>query len=557
MLSLLTKNLFKRFFTLLLFTSFCYLSILAQEVIVITENKIQIEIPSELSATLATNSGNTKNIIRSWYSSIGYLNAKIEEVSKNKFDLTRGCVFSVSDFNIENGSFSSRSKSDLGEYSKDMIEQEVEFILKQLEKEGFLFAKAVISSFGPDLESCEVSISLNIEQGNRFVSHGILFPGAKLNKPAFLQQVSGYRDSVTITTSLLEDLVLNLIQSELFEQVGNPEVYLEEAKPIIVIPVEERVLNQFNGLLGYVPDQNGNGQIVGDFELSLWNVLNQGNKIGLAYQRLRPETSRLNVGVSQDYLGSIPAGIAFNFDFYQNDTTYQTRSLSLNSYYSISRGLKLTGGISSSTSVSGNNISFNLEPDGKKRSAELGFQYTTLNNVDVPTKGVQFEISFGVSNKSVDIDSVRAFSQQYIHSKAAYYIPISNKSVLAFSANSFFLTANRFTENDLIRFGGANSFRGYTEEQFRASELVWGDFEYRFLANRYSYLFAFGAVGRYQRPQLITETDQTFKVTDTLYSTGFGISYKIRIGRLKFTYALSPDENIGNGKVHLGIKTKL
>jgi outer membrane protein assembly factor BamA len=119
------------------------------------------------------------------------------------------------------------------------------------------------------------------------------------------------------------------------------------------------------------------------------------------------------------------------------------------------------------------------------------------------------------------------------------------------------LEAYRVTFNDLIRFGGANSFRGYAEEQFQAGRLLWGDIEYRFLLDRNSYLFVFGAAGRFHRPKLLTETSNQFQTTDNLYSTGFGMSYQTRIGRLKFTYAISPEESIGNGKVHFGIRTGL
>ena len=137
------------------------------------------------------------------------------------------------------------------------------------------------------------------------------------------------------------------------------------------------------------------------------------------------------------------------------------------------------------------------------------------------------------------------------------YFPIFDKSVIAFSSQGYFVTSNDFTDSDLIRFGGANSFRGYSEEQFRASQLIWGDIEYRFLVNRSSYLFGFGAVGAFNRPKLLTEDDDSFQISDWLISTGFGISYRIKIGRLKFTYAISPNESIGNGKVHVGIVTRL
>ncbi|GAB5409152.1 MAG: BamA/TamA family outer membrane protein [Balneolaceae bacterium] len=533
------------------------LPIYAQGVISVTENKNEILLPSIIQQQLLNPSANIEQIILQWFSSNGYLNAKIDKVDVNQFEVSKGCKFKLSEIILEGEIPKDISISTIEFYSKDGLQHLVEAILQDLEKKGFLFSKIEIASILPELETCEVSVVLNFDTGKQLMSEGILFPGAKSNKPEYLKRISGFRDSVLITSDFLQELKINLEVSELFEEVAIPELFFDEEDAIIVIGVQEKILNQFDGLLGYVPDQNGNGQIVGDFQLSLWNVLNQGNGMELEYQRLRPETSRLNIGVSQDWFGSIPVGLGFKFNLYQNDTTFQTRNINLDSYYVISKGLRLTGSIGQVSSTSSDDVPIILEPDGKKQYAELGFRYSTLNTIDVPTSGIRFGVSFGVSNKSVEIDSIRAFSQRFIHSEASFYIPVSNKSVLAFSTQAYFLNSDKVTENDLFWFGGANSFRGYSEEQFRASRLFWGDVEYRFLVNRSSYLFAFGALGAYHRTRLLTELDSSFEVSDFLSSTGFGISYKIKIGRLKFTYAISPEESIGNGKVHLGIVTRL
>ena len=443
-----------------------------------------------------------------------------------------------------------------GSYSEEKAQAAILSLLNELEQEGYLFAKAEITDLNV-LDNCEIQLMVALDRGNQHFTKAILFPGAKANKPEYLSRIAGFRDSVLVTSTLLRGYRSSLIQSELFEDVGTPEIYLEEGNPVVVIPVEERSLNQFDGLVGYVPDASGEGQFVGDFELSLWNVLNQGNGIDLLYQRLRPETSRLNVGVSQDWFGAVPVGAGFKFNLYQNDTTYQTRNLEVGSWYQVQAGLRITGKLGTVTSVTGNSGLYTPEPDGKKWYAELGFRYTNTDYPEVPTRGLRFQVSLGAARKNVEVDSSGTFGLQYGTGDGSWFIPVTRKTVFAISTHAYFLLGDKFTESDLIRFGGANSLRGYSEEQFRASRMLWGDIEYRYLMTRSSYLFAFGGAGGYHRPKLLTESDSAFKTSDILYSTGIGISYKIRIGRLKFTYAVSPQESIGNGMVHLGIVTSL
>ena len=95
----------------------------------------------------------------------------------------------------------------------------------------------------------------------------------------------------------LDRIRRNLSSSELVEQVSDPVIYLENDNYVVLFEVKEQNLNQLDGLIGFVPDETGKGQIVGDLDISLWNVLREGNTFELQYQRLKPETSRLNLGI--------------------------------------------------------------------------------------------------------------------------------------------------------------------------------------------------------------------------------------------------------------------
>ncbi len=419
---------------------------------------------------------------------------------------------------------------------------------------GYWNASATISKFDIDTLQRTVNIAGVLRKGELVKISDVVFSGNRLNSDNYLYKVAGIRDSIIANQQNLRQIKRNLISSELFEEVSDPVVYLDERQYLLYIRTQERNLNNLDGLIGYVPDANGDGQIVGDLNISLWNVIIEGNAFNFLYQRLKPETSRLNLGLEQHWIGGIPISLGFNFSFFQNDTTYQTRELALNAFYRINTELKLIGGVYSGSSVSGNNF-ISPEPDGNKQGSELGFEYSTLNSFDVPTSGIKLRVLYGIGNKDIEDDSLATFRQQSLSASINGYLPIFSRSVIATRLNGFYISGKELTENDLIRFGGANSFRGYAEEQFLASELIWGDAEYRFLTERSSYLFIFGAAGYYQRSRLYAEPNNSFEQNDFLYSGGFGISYKTQIGRLTFSYALSSTENIGNGKVHFGIKT--
>lgn len=525
----------------------------------IYDNGTEISFPDSVQIQLMEESSVAHEIVLKWLTADGYLNASIDSIYQRKIYLDRNCAFELKMllWNYGGKKDTVLTENSKGRYTQQTLRGEIESRLFELSKEGYPFASAEIIRFNPDYENCTVSVEINMDPGNKTKASEIYFSGIEINSQDYLRKISRFWSGEIITPGYLQFLRSNLNASELFNFVGEGQILMREGEPVIVFEVQERSLNKFDGLIGYVPDAVGNGQIVGDVELSLWNVLSQGNGFNFYYQRLRPETSELEVDVSQDWIGEVPIGLLAGFQFYQNDTTYQSREFDLEGSYRVSRGFKLTGGIEFQSSVSGSNIPAVVEPDGNKRTARLGFEYTNLDRFDVPTSGNRLSVSYGIANKNLQEDSTGAFVQNVLEMEARQYIPLFERSVLALSMQGFLLEADRVTFNDLIRFGGANSFRGYSEEQFRAAQLLWGDVEYQFLLDRQSYLFVFGAIGRYHRPQLLTETNNKFQITNNLYSTGFGLSYQTRIGRLKFTYAISPEESIANGKVHFGIRTEL
>jgi outer membrane protein assembly factor BamA len=522
------------------------------------EEENEIQLPDSIRNQLANNQVGVHEILLIWLGNQGYLNAAIHKSDHNQVIIDRNCAFQLQQLSVD---FMDTTQSDFilqinERYTRQALQSHIETLLQDLGAQGYPFAKAEITTLTPDSEECTLQVNVTIDKGEKAAISGIYFSGNEINSQDYLTKIARFEPGEIITPGYLRFLRNNLNSSELFNFVSEGHILLENGNPVVVFEVQERSMNLFDGLLGYVPDASGKGQIVGDVSLSLWNVFTQGSGLNFEYQRLRPETSELNLGVSQDWIGNLPVGLSAGLQIYQNDTTYQSRDVEVNGYYRISGSFKLIGGINYEATVSGNDNLNIIEPDGRKRTANLGFQYSNLDNYEVPTLGNRLSVIYGIANKNLEQDSVGSFIQNSLRIEAAQYIPMGNSSVIAFSAQAFLLEADKVTTNDLIRFGGANSFRGYAEQQFRAGRLLWGDVEYRFMLDRRSYLFTFGAVGGYYRPKLLTELNDSFRNTDYLYSTGFGLSYQTQIGRLKFTYAISPEESLSNGKVHFGITTQ-
>jgi translocation and assembly module TamA len=526
------------------------------------ERSIQVLENGEISRSIILPEENQKSTIQqlsAFYTDKGYFDVQISSADEEPIQVKTGQRYRIRSlaFELEVDSVFVVYEITGEFYSTELIEKRIKEEYLKAVKEGYLNAKVSIEEINLDSLSKTVSITAKKIRGEQIRVSKIIFKGNTINSQRYLSRLAQMEDSLVASKENLNQIRRNLSSSELVEQVSDPVIYLENDNYVVLFEVKEQNLNQLDGLIGFVPDETGKGQIVGDLDISLWNVLREGNAFELQYQRLKPETSRLNLGISQDWIANIPLSIGVDFSFYQNDTTYQTRNIGLTGSYLLNSDLSIKSRIYSQNSSSGSESDFSKEPDGSKQGGDLGFNYSKLDRREVPTSGVSLDVIYGVANKDIQEDSALAFRQQRLETKVRGYIPLFEKSVLATSINGFYVIGDQFTESDLVRFAGANSLRGYSEEQFTASELLWGDIEYRFLTDQYSYLFLFTAAGVYKRPQLYSETDNSFTQKDFLYSGGFGLSFRTAIGRLKFTYALSSTETFGNGKVHFGIRTSL
>lgn len=535
------------------------------EWVIVEENK-ELRVPDELKNRLRSSGspGDIKQAFRAYYFSEGYFNVQVDSVNviqkrafiqKNeRFRFGRIEVKAEGfDYGISTGGF----------FSVERLQNENQRLVAHYENKGYPLVEVQIRKIEPDYSSHTVDVAIGVDAGERWFAEELLLTPTRKVGQDFVMMASGYRDSLLITPQNLREIRRNINNTGYFDEVGEPELLVKDGKKTIFIPLTERNPNFFDGLVGFVPTPDNRSQIVGEAELGLANAFTDGSMINFAFQRLNPEESRLNIGYEQFFIAGLPLDISGSFMFFQQDTNYQQRQFELEGRYRATSSLSLTGSVNLNSVTANDDVPGFTEIDGESNVGFFGFEYNTLNHPFVSTSGLNLSVSFGLGTKRVSLDDSglgvgdERIRQRILKGSAGWYLPFRPNQVFLVEGNFYFMDAGQFTLSDLIRFGGANSFRGYEEEQFQASRMGWGNVEYRYLVNRNSYLFGFATAGGYHRPELITDINQQLKKTEFLYSSGFGLSYRTAVGQLRFSYALSPQQDLGNGKIHFGIVTSI
>lgn len=535
------------------------------------------QLPSSLIDLIRSqnNSDIIQSEIQEWLADEGYLDASLDSVRMGRDSVEiyvrEGCRYTLEALNIsvdqdtastDVSAFQLRSSYTGRVFSDRLLREISSEWLTYFEDLGYYLGEFKIESIKKNTSRCTIDLQATIRPGEITRVEGVRFTDLNRNKANYLRRVSGIRKGERITPGLLDRGRRNLINSGLFEDVSDGELILLDNKPFVLYEVTEQQLNFFDGLIGYQPDPGGSGNIAGYGDILLRNTIAEGNVLDLRYEQLQPLVSKLNITAEQHFVGGLPIHFGAGLHFTQQDSSYLVRDVNLNGGYRLFPGLELIGTVRAERS-SVAEAGITSEALGSRANFYgLGFHLRNTNRYRVPTKGFESRVMLERGRRFISEERFRdetggSFSQTILRSMVRGYIPFGNRQVLAPRLQAMFLESPHYLITDLFRFGGAESFRGFREDQFRGSSVVWGELEGRYMLDRNSYLFLFGAYGLYDRPQLLNEATNVLSNSERLTSAGFGLAFQSPLGIIKFSYAVSPNKDLANGNVHVGISTGL
>lgn len=542
-------------------------------------DRFEIPLPPDISITSDTSLFKQREYIFSTLLKDGYFNASIDSISISESEnsttifSSRGCRFVLESLQtsvFRNGETVDELMEGFrpifsrgNRFSIRGLESEINRLIQHFEQRGYMLVRISIKEMLPDAESCTVVTLLEVDTGDQLFVEDVLVSELSRNNPDFIRIASGVRPGMLITPTVMRNARLNLDNTELFETVEEPEIVSREGAYFLYFDLDETRTNAFDLLLGLVPKTGGGNDIIGSGELMVRNAMLDGSRLFLSFERLQPFVTKLDMSYDAYWLFGTPIGAGVHFNFLQQDSTYQVRNFGLNGSWALSATTSILATLrqESASSNAAPNIPVRIL-DASAWFAGIGARYVDTDNRLNPTSGFEANFLFETGIKRITDSRVTQFTdrrrlnQQEINANIRAFVSPFRRQVIAPSLNGYMMISKEFTENDLNRFGGATSLRGFREDQFQSSLMLWSDLEYRYLLDRSSFAFLFAALGYYERPRLITEPSSQPNITEWLYSYGFGFRYGTPIGIMKFTYAISGEDDFTNGKVHVGLRAR-
>lgn len=451
-------------------------------------------------------------------------------------------------------------------FSRRNIKALIDKSLSSYENTGYPFAKVTFKEI--KLINNQISSSLILEKGKFFTIDSIINKGdAKISK-YFIEQYLDVFKGEPYNESHIKNLSVRAAELVFVQEKKPFEVIFKENSVDIYTYFNKKKANQFYGILGVLPNNNTQGKLLltGDINLFLINSFSAGEWIKFNWAKPGVESQKLYVGFDYPFIYKFPLGLKLDFDLYKKDSSYVNISGKYGLKFKIRGKMFLHAFIKRESGALINTNGFEYltalpeNIDYKSSIAGVGVTGDNFDYFYNPTKGYEIEFYAGAGKKTIKrnaslpeilFENVDLNSSTYeIYFSSRYYLPISKKGTLKFSAKSGQKINSNLFKNELFRLGGLKTIRGFDEESIFASSYYLLSLEPRYIFEKNSALFLFGDFGRIE-----SETSEQRNL-DYPIGMGIGTEFETKSGIFSVSYAVGRQQGnpfvLRSAKIHFG-----
>lgn len=433
------------------------------------------------------------------------------------------------------------------------------------ENQGFPFAELKMDSL--EVEGSLISGVMNFNSGPLITWDSLEIAGESKTKVQYLQQLIGLSPGEPFSQSRLEKAAQTIRRSPYITLVGEPELTFQtqQAKPIFSI--QDRRVNVFDGVVGFLPNQNEPGKVLitGEVDLRLYHLGGKGRDFSVNWQRLNIQSQSLEIEAKEAFVFRSPLDFQVGFSLLKQDSSFVNRTFELDFGYRVSdEGYfnfftrRQAGDLISTEEIEiGQSLPSAI--DYRWNQYGVGIDWNMLDSPISPRRGSRFQGQFSLGNKRIiqntglpeeayaDLEESSAQYQGWFSAEQHFYLKPAWGMWLR-GVGGFLENKNLFL-NELFRIGGLKSIRGFNEKNFYAKTYSYLNMEQRLFFDQNSYLVVFADMGIIENPYEVQKIDRPF-------SFGTGINLDTDGGLFSFVFALGKSTtqplSFSYSRIHFG-----
>ncbi len=419
---------------------------------------------------------------------------------------------------------------------------------RKISEAGFPFSKLRLSEIKIKNDSTlQAQLEITVPAKSRTIDDIVLKGYEKFPK-SFLKHYLKIKPKQVFSLSAIKNKTEQLSNLNFAKELKPPEVLFSKDSTILYLYLGKTTSNAFDGFLGFGTNEDTNKlEFDGYLNLNLTNNLNFGETFRLLYKSDENDQKTFEASTSMPYLFNSPIGIDLALRIFKKDSSFTVTDQTAKIHYQINSKQQISAGITSTESsyLQNNNPPSLQDYNSTFYTAGYQYQHLQLLNLLFPLK-TNFNIEIGTGRRKTDL---RSENQILLNVDASNIFSLNPKNSIFLRTNGAYLLSDSYFENELFRFGGINSIRGFEENSLFGSFYGIINTEYRFQLASTIYVHSIFDAGYFENK--ITNTQQK------LFGYGFGFGLLTKAGLFKLNYANGKSENsnfkLSDSKVHLSL----
>lgn len=493
------------------------------------------------------------NLVSERLTRLGFIENEILEMKKPN-DSTFQFRFAVgkkTDFiHIYTGEEFSSYFDDRKDTLKIRFEETESFLnetLAKLERKGFSLARLKLVNFKKDRNA--LFAELVLETGNQRQLNDIVINGYDKFPEGHKKNIKRLYRNKTFNQENLKKVYDDFNKFRFVNQTRYPEILFTKDTTKVYVYLEKSKPNKFDGYIGFSNDDEDKVNFNGYLDLLLVNSLNVGEEFTLYWKSDGNKQRTFNAGIELPYIFNSPFGLKANLNIFKQDSTFQNTKTAIDLGYYFNYNTRLYIGYQSTESSDIQNTNNFSISDYENSFVTSTFEFVDFKADDFlfPEK-TRISLKGGLGKRSSKLESNK---QSFLDFNIKHNIYLNDKNSFNIKSQNFYLQSENYIINELYRFGGINSIRGFNENSLQGNFLASILTEYRYVLAPSIYVHTITDYGYYQ--------DKTSEISDRLLGLGFGFGLLTKNGLLNLVYAngSTKDQTIklSNSIIHISFKT--
>lgn len=442
---------------------------------------------------------------------------------------------------------------------------DVDFFLKEtvkkLEQNGYALAKLKLINIKKDRNSLYADLKLESDLKRKLnsiiIRHSENNQSRKFPKGYLTQINKKYRNNI-FNQKTVEQIHQDFKKFGFVNQVKYPEILFTKDSTKVYVYLEKKNSNTFDGFIGFANNDTKKIILNGYLDIKLENILASGEELSLYWKSDGNDQKTFKASLELPYLLKTPIGLKAQIQVFRQDTTFQNTKTAIDLSYYINHNTRLFLGYQGTESSDIQNSNSNSISDFNNSFITSSFEYTKLetNNFTFPIKSKLF-MSIGIGKREINTLSESSNNNQLLANiQTMHTIYLNKKNSINLKSQNYYLQSNRYITNELFRFGGFNSVRGFSENSLQAYLTTSILTEYRYTLTPNLFIHSILDYSFYKNKSGTEKADNT----RNLIGMGLGMGLQTKNGLLKLAVANGHTKNqqfeIYNTIIHISYTVK-